>query len=202
MNNLTFKQYRNIDLSIFALLVILSEAITTVATNNWFVAQPVAISTTIIFICILMMRWSAFAFIHAIVGGVVFCVASGASAEHFIIYSVGNCLALCALLWFKLLGKEKVRKDGFLLTLYTFSVYLLMQVGRWLLSLCFGGGVGDLVGYLSTDIISLLFAVVIMLILRKTDGMIEDQKAYLFRLERERLEEQQSSGYGGYGSED
>ena len=202
MNNLTFKQYRNIDLSIFALLVILSEAITTVATNNWFVAQPVAISTTIIFICILMMRWGAFAIIHAVIGGFVFCAASGASVEHFIIYSVGNCLTMCALLWFKLLGKEKVRTDSFVLAIYTVSVYLLMQVGRWLVSLFFGGGLGELVGYITTDIISLLFAVVIMLILRKTDGMIEDQKAYLFRLERERLEEQQSSGYGGYGSED
>ena len=202
MNNLTFKQYRNIDLSIFALLVILSEAITTVATNSWFVAQPVAISTTIIFVCILMMRWGAFAIIHAIIGGVVFCVASGASVEHFIIYSVGNCLTMCALLWFKLLGKERVRTDSFVLAIYTVSVYLLMQVGRWLVSLFFGGGLGELVGYITTDIISLLFAVVIMLILRKTDGMIEDQKAYLFRLERERLEEQQSSSYGGYGSED
>lgn len=46
-----------------------------------------------------------------------------------------------------------------------------------------------LVVYLTTDIISLLFAEVIVVLLRKVDGMIEDQKSYLLRLEEERKEE-------------
>ena len=51
------------------------------------------------------------------------------------------------------------------------------------------------VGLLTTDIISLLFAFVIMFILRGVDGMIEDQKAYLFRLERQRKEEAKAQYY-------
>ena len=42
--------------------------------------------------------------------------------------------------------------------------------------------------YITTDIISLLFAVIIMNLLRKADGMIEDQKAYLFRVQEEEEE--------------
>ena len=90
------------------------------------------------------------------------------------------------------------------LVFFTASVYVLMQSGRWLVSLCFGGNIGVLIRLLSTDIISLLFAVVVMLILRNTDGMIEDQKHYLFRLEREREAERnaKNAGYFGYGSEE
>ena len=76
MNNITFKQYRSIDLFLFGFLLALSEAITTIATNKWFYAQPVAISTTFIFICMVMMRWSGFAAIHACLGGLVFFLAS------------------------------------------------------------------------------------------------------------------------------
>ena len=202
MQNLTFKQYRNIDLTILSVLLIISEAITTLATNKWFAAQPVAISSTLLFICIFMMRWNGFAAIAAAVGGLVFCIASGASPEQFVIYVGGNLFALLALLWFKLCKKDQIRLESFKLVFFTISVYLLMQLGRWLISLAFGGGLWNIVGYVASDIISLLFAVVIMLLLRKTDGMIEDQKAYLFRLERERKEQEQTPTYNGFGDED
>ncbi len=187
-----------------SILLIISEAITTVATNTWFAAQPVAISTTLTFICIFMMRWSAYAAIPAVLGGVVFCIASGASAQQMLIYAVGNLLTLLALLWFKRWKKDDIRLGNFKLIFFTVSVYLLMQLGRWLVSLIFSGNIWNLVGYIASDIISLLFAVVIMFILQKVDGMIEDQKAYLFRLERQRKEEQaeELSSYTGFGDED
>lgn len=204
MKNITFKQYRNIDLSIFAVLLIVSEAITTVATNTWFASQPVAISTTALFISIVMMRWDGWAAIHATIGGAVFCIASGATPTQFAIYVLGNSLSLLALVWFRAVEKERIRKSAFLTVFFTVSVYLLLQVGRWLVSLCFGGSVWNIAGYISSDIISLLFAAVIMLLLRKTDGIIEDQKAYLFRQMREREAgvEAAHAEYSGYGSED
>lgn len=190
MNNITFKQYRNIDICIFSVLLIISEAITTVATNKWFYAQPIAISTTLIFICIVMMRWGILALLPAALGGAVLCIASGATAEQYLIYIVGNCAAVLSLLWFLAFKKEDVRKSVWKLVLFVISSYLLMQVGRWLISLFFDGGLTAILAYLGTDIVSLLFAVVVMLLLRNTDGMIEDQKAYLFRLQREREEKQ------------
>ena len=58
------------------------------------------------------------------------------------------------------------------------------------MSLFFGGDLTALLVYATTDVISLLFAEIILLILRNTDGMIEDQKAYLLRLDKERREEE------------
>ncbi len=200
MKNITFKQYRNIDLLIFAVLLLISEAVTTLATNTWFAAQPVAISTTLTFICIVMMRWGGYAIIPACLGGVVLCAASGAAADQYLIYSVGNCAALSALLWFRIFKKEDVRRSPFKLFFFVLTAYITMQVGRWLLSLPFGARLDTLLVYLGTDIISLLFAVVVIFLMRNADGMIEDQKAYLFRLQREREEESQN-GFGGYGAE-
>ena len=203
MNHLTFKQYRNIDLSIIAVLLIVSEYITTVATKSWFSFQAVAISTSFLFILIGMMRWSLFAVIYPIIGGAVFCFALGEEPKHYLIYMLGNCFALLALLWFKAFKKDDVRKSPAKLTLFIFTAYVAMQLGRWLVSLIFSLEVWNLVGFLTADIISLLFAVVVMFILRGTDGMIEDQKAYLFRLERERKEElERQLSPTGYGTED
>ena len=201
MNNITFKQYRNIDLTIFAVLLVISEAVTAIATNTWFAAQPVALSPTLTFVCIVMMRWGGYAAIPALLGGLTFCIASGANPEQYVIYTLGNCLALLSLLWFKTFGKDEIRKSGYKLFFFTLTTYVMAQVGRWIVSLFFSGDLGTLVAYLATDIISLLFAVVIIFIMRKTDGMIEDQKAYLFRLQRER-EAERTQSFGGYGTED
>ena len=48
----------------------------------------------------------------------------------------------------------------------------------------------SLVTFITTDILSLLFAVVVMSLLKGADGMIEDQKEYLLRIDRESKEEE------------
>ena len=201
MGNITFKQYRNIDLSIFAVLLAVSEAITAFATRKWFAAQPVAITTTLLFLCICMMRWSGYAAIHAAIGGLVFCMASGGNPQQFVIYVVGNLFAMLGLFWFKVFKKDDIRQSPAKLISFVISIYLLMQTGRWLISMIFSHNPSVILVYLGTDIISLLFTCIVMIILRKSEGMIEDQKALLFRQQRER-EAAIKEEYKGYGAED
>ena len=106
MNNLTFKQYRTVDLITFSAILALSEIIATVATKKWFNLQSIAISTTLLFICIIMMRWSGFAVIPACFGGLVFCIASRANVQQYVIYIVGNCATLISMMWFKVFKKD------------------------------------------------------------------------------------------------
>ena len=188
-NQITFKQYRNIDIGILCIVTAVFEAIATLATSKWFAGQPMAISITLALILISMHRWGAYAGAVAAVGGAAFCIFSSASAEHFLIYCVGNLFALSALLCFKLYGKEAVRRSFLKTLLYAVIAYASVAFGRFLLSLPFGGGFSDLVGFLTSDILSLLFAVVILYVMRGTDGLIEDQKAYLLRLEKQRQAE-------------
>lgn len=190
MNQITFKQYRTIDLTIFTVLLAVFESLTTMATRNWFAAQPVAISISLALVCVVMMRWGWRAVVPAVAGGFVFCLVSGATAGQYLIYCIGNAGALLALLVTRGFGKETVRRSVSKLLLFGLVGYLGMVTGRFLVSLLFGGDLMALVVYVTTDIISLLFAEIILLLLRNTDGMIEDQKAYLLRVDRERREEE------------
>jgi len=68
--------------------------------------------------------------------------------------------------------------------------YLSTVLGRWLISLLFEPSLMSLITFITTDILSLLFAVVVMSLLKGADGMIEDQKEYLLRIDRESKEEE------------
>ena len=174
------------DSIILIVLTIIFEAITTAATNKWFVLQPVAMSIGLTMVCVMMMRWGWQAAFAAVASGFAFCAVSGATPGQYLIYCIGNLAALTALFWLKRFGKESVRGSVPKLLLFAVTAYLGMALGRWVVSLAFGGDLMALLVYATTDIMTLVFAILVLLLFRKTDGMLEDQKAYLFRLERER----------------
>ena len=188
MREITFKEYRNIDLAILAAITLVFEVIATLAAAKWFPAQPIALSITVAMICVVMMRWSGYAVIHAVVGGIAFCAASGATIEQSLVYCIGNVLALSALLLTLVWDKEQLRKDAFKRSMFAVIAYMGAVLGRWLVSLIFGGDLAALVVYATTDIISLLFAIIVLSLMAKADGMIEDQKTYLLRVQREKEE--------------
>ena len=179
---MTFSQYRSMDILIFSVLTVVFECIATLATSKWFAAQPVAISITLTLILIVMHRWGAWAVIIAAVGGITFCITSGAGIEHYLIYGVGNIFALTSLVYFRIFGKDGVRKSFLKTLLFASSSYLSVAVGRWLVSLIFGAGFSELVAFLTTDLITLLFAVVILYSCRGIDGLVEDQRQYVIRI--------------------
>ncbi len=182
MRRITVEQYRNVDLMMWIVMTVIFETITTMATIKWFYLQPVALSITLALVCAVMMRWNGYAAIVAAIGGLVVCIISGANIEQYIIYCIGNMFALIAMLLMKYLGKEKIQ-NGFLnKVLFAMVAYVGMVLGRWIISLFFGGDFTAFTVYITTDIMSLLFAVMILHILGKCDGMIEDQKAYLQRV--------------------
>ena len=113
---------------------------------------------------------------------------SGASPKQYLIYCIGNLFALLSLLIVKAWGKERIQNSKWKVFFFVLIAYFSMVVGRGTVSLLFGGDLMAYVVFATTDVISLLFAVVVLLLLRGLDGMIEDQKAYLFRQERERRE--------------
>lgn len=199
MKEITFREYRNIDIMIWTVITVVFELLTTMATIKWFSQQPVALSITLAMICAVMIRWNGYGALMAVAGGLATCIVSGASAQQYVIYCVGNVFALLAWFVIKWLGKEKIAGKFMARMLYVTVAYVGMALGRWIVSLLFGGDLQALLIYLTTDIISLLFAVVIVHILSKCDGMLEEQKSYLLRLERERREEEGTpEADGGY----
>ena len=195
MKQITFKQYKAIDISILSVLLLVFEALAVYASGKWFSHSGIAlvplISLTPLVVMVMMMRWSEFAFIPALVGGLSYCFACGGKPEQYLIYCVGNLFALLALPIIKKVGKEKVRQRTLYLVLITISTYLFITIGRWLVSLIFEPTFKTLMAFITTDIISLVVLIVGVISLRKSDGILEDQKSYLLRLDRERREHEE-----------
>ncbi len=189
----SFRQYRAIDLSLFAFLLFISETLIVRAARFWFPDQLYTVSAVAAICAIVMLRWGPWAAIHALLGGLVFSLNAGASGRQLLIYCLGNCLSLLMLLPLRLLGWQRIRDDGFLSVCFGLVTLLLMQLGRGLTALLLGSPLADCAGFFTTDSLSLLFTGVILWIVRRLDGIFENQKHYLLRIHRD--EEEEKGGF-------
>lgn len=181
----TFAQYRTADLCCFAVIGGICEYIMTVAAGKWFPGQLYTVSVTAAVSTIVLMRWGAWAGIHALLGGAVFCLASGGSARQYAIYGIGNlaCLVLLPLLRGE--GKTRIRSDKLQTGAFALGVTLAMQLGRALVALALGTELSACVGFFTTDALTDLFTVVVVSLARNLDGIFEDQKSYLLRISKQ-----------------
>lgn len=193
MKQITFKQYRSIDITILCILTAVFEAIAALASDKWFNLQAMTVSITLALACITFMRWGLFALIPSFIGAFVYCTVIGGTTQQYLIYCGGSLFIIVAYPLLQRITKEKVRKDFFFKLVFASSAYLALTVGRWLCSLPFEFSTTTFLTFLGTDILSLLFAIVVLSIAKNMDGLIEDQKSYLLRLEKERLEEQEAN---------
>ncbi len=181
---LNFNQYRAIDLAIFAVILVVFESIASKAALN-FSSQPYFISVVPAVTCIVYMRWGAFGCIHAALGGLVYCFATGGTAVQYLIYMVGNLLSAIVLLLLRKIGPAKVKGSLLLSLAMAVLVSLLMQIGRGLVMAVLGGELSLIFGFVLTDVLSGVFAAVIVFIVRRLDGVFENQRSYLLRMQEE-----------------
>lgn len=179
---LSFEQYRAIDLAMFAVLLCFTETMIVKAATWWFAEQLYTVSVVGAITAIVLMRWGPWAGIHAVLGGAVYCLASHGSTQQLIIYCVGNLLALLALLPLRLLGGERIRLDPLMSIGFGLLTLLLMQLGRALVALAFGTAFQTCLGFFTTDALSLLFTGLIIWVARRLDGIFENQRHYLLRI--------------------
>jgi sensor histidine kinase YesM len=118
-------------------------------------------------------------------GGLMFAWLSGGNLQQTLIYVLGNLASLAALLMFRMFGKERIRKDSFLAVTFAIAVQLLMQLGRAAMGSVFGYPTAAIIGFITTDILSILFTVFIVWTVRRIEGLFEDQRNYLLRIQRE-----------------
>ena len=127
---ISFQQYRNIDLIILLAVLAVCRLLTHLAVSFWFPEQLYVVSPIAGLTAVVMMRWSGFAAIHAVLGGLLFAVLSGGTWQQILIYAVGNLAALLMLLMLKRPGKERVRSSGFLSLMFGLGVQALRWLGR------------------------------------------------------------------------
>ncbi|MDO4865714.1 MAG: hypothetical protein Q4C10_04100 [Clostridia bacterium] len=182
-------QYRAMDLFMFALIMAVFETIVVTAARRWFPSEPWAVSVVPAVTAIVLMRWGPWAAIHAGLGGAVFCFMSRASGAQYIIYIIGNLVALGALAIRKQWTPEGIRESTAKSLAFALAVTLLMQLGRAVLAVLMGNPIAAALGFFTTDVVTLLFTLVLIWIARRLDGIFEDQKHYLLRVHEQEKEE-------------
>ncbi len=195
---ITFRQYRAMDLFLFTALLCLCEALITLAATRWFPGEPYTLSLVPAVTAVVMVRWGVFAAVPAVLGGLVFCVVSGATLPQYIIYCVGNLAALLLTQIFCQKNWKRLHNNVLTALLFGLLTALLMQTGRGLIALVMGYRLGICLGFITTDVLSAVFAALIVWICRRLDGMLEEQKHYLRRVAEEMENERMAQGYSSW----
>lgn len=194
MRQMTLKQYRAMDVALFCVILAVTQAVITGAASGWFADQLYVISPVAAVTVIVMLRWGIWAAAPAVVGGVVLSLVSGGSPVHLFIYAAGNLLALAAVPVLRQVGWKTVRDSTQWSLCLAAGVQVLMLAGRMLAALAAGCGLAASWGFVTTDTLSIVFTMVVVWIARRVDGLFEDQKHYLRRIQNEGESEDQSEG--------
>lgn len=186
---ISLAEYRSVDLAILTGLMLLSQAVIQWAVSYWYAdVTGYIVSPVAAVVALVMMRWNLWAVIPAAAGGIMLSLLSGGSLEQTLIYSVGNLISALALVYLKLVGKERVRANAVLSLLFALLVQLLMQLGRAAVAALMGHSWHACIDFITTDAMSILFTLVIIWIVRRVEGLFEDQIHYLLRVQQERSE--------------
>ena len=186
---ISFEQYRTIDLIILLAVLVVCQYLILLAATAWFPAQLYVVSPVAAMVALVMMRWGGWAAIHALAGGLLFTFLSGGTWQQYLIYGGGNLTALLALVMFRFFAKERIRQDTLLTLAFGLCTQVLMQLGRAGIAAVLGYSWEACLGFLTTDSLSVLFTLFVVWIVRRTDGLFEDQKHYLLRIQSEQENE-------------
>lgn len=182
---ISFKQYRGMDVFFFTSLLCICEGLIIFAATRWFPAQPYTLSLVPAVTAIVMMRWGLFAAIPSAAGAVIYCLLSGAGWQHYAIYMIGNLAALTLLPFIRRVTWKRIHDNVLLCMAYGLMTALIMQAMRAVISLILGCSAIAALGFITTDILSTLFSVLLCWMMRRLDGMLEDQEHYLIRVQKE-----------------
>jgi hypothetical protein len=116
-------------------------------------------------------------------------MASGAAAAQYLVYCLGNMAAMLLLLLRDRWNWRRLHESVLLRMGYAALTALLMQLGRFLTALALGYPPAVCAGFITTDVLSVLFAVLLVWISARLDGILEDQKDYLKRIQEEQENE-------------
>ena len=194
---ISFRQYKITDLMLFAAILVAFELILHFAfvafrgNGAFFTFSPM-----VPIVLLIMMRWGWVSVFYAVGDGALYCLLNGGSWQSYLTYCIGNAFIMLLLLLNRFVGKEKIRRKLYLSLLYVLIGWVVTILGRSAVAACTGTNfVGALLGQMF-ELMSLAIGMLIVVIMRRLDGMFEDQKHYLKRLDEERKDMARRDEYG------
>lgn len=191
---ISLKQYRVADLFLFAIILVVFDLISHVATA-WLAdaATMYAFSLTVPFVLIIMMRWGWPAIFFAVGYAVLLTALNNPTVwQSYLSYALGSSAILLLLIPLRYIGKQKIAGKWFFSAILVVLGWIIMNLVTSLVQFICGESflvsfLGN-IGFSMCGLLSLIIGTTLILLLRKLDGMFEDQKHYLLRLDRERKE--------------
>ena len=200
---ISFRQYKYTDLFFFALVLGVSELLIFCAFRFWFQSAidkyyinfMLAIALTVI------MRWGWVGGFYAVADGVVLCAVQGAGWQAYLSYIIGTACIMLVLLLTKFVGKEKIRGKWYLTLAYIVVGWVSVNLGITCMNAILGENfltaLAANFGFGVYGALPLVVAIVTIMVLRRLNGMFEDQKHYLLRQDKERRELARRDEFGG-----
>lgn len=201
---ISYKQYCITDLCLFAGILIIAE-LTVHYAAVWFPeAAYFTFSLMLPIVLIVMVRWGWQSVFYALASAIMYCALNRGGLTSYIVYAVGNCFVLLMLLPLKFIGADKITSKWWSTVLFVLGGWLCVYLGRAILgTVCYAvqpvAGVAVYSGFIDfavSELLSLAMTVVIVLVLRRFDGMFENQKSFLKRIEKERRERMRRDEFG------
>ncbi len=203
---ISIKQYRATDLFIFALILAAAEMFAFYGAKLLPNEAVYTFSLLVPIVLTVMMRWGWQSVIYAAGGGLLVCLLNFGNAQgiQYASYIIGNAFIALMLLPTYLIGKDRIKSKWWGSALFAAGGWLCVYLGRsvvWalysLISPMQGVSVtAGFTAFIIGDILSLFMSVIVVLVLRRLDGMFEDQIIYLKRLDKERREKMRRDEFG------
>lgn len=195
----TIGQYRAIDLGIWAALLAVFETVLFKAGTVWFPAEAYLVSVAGVVVSVVMMRWGAWALLHALLSGVLdtWLLRGSGLAIPWAVYPIGALCCMTGMLLRRLWGPEGIRTSWVKTLVFGGVILLSMQGGRALAALALGYEAANALHFITEDAVTMLFTLTVLWVVRRLDGVFEDQRLYLKRNQRE-TELEEAEGKGGF----
>lgn len=200
---ISIQQYRATDLFVFALVLALAELFGYLAAQ-WLPSQAIyTFSFMVPIVLTVMIRWGWQSVFYAAGAGLLVCLlgASKAQGINYTCYIIGNAFIALMLLPTYLIGKDKIRSKWWGSALFALGGWVSVYLGRsivWAIAASVAGmnAWAGFVSFAVGDMLSLIMSVVVVLVLRRLNGMFEDQISYLKRIDKEKQDKMRIDQFG------
>ena len=196
------RQYQLTDLTIFALILIGYDLIAFLLAPKVFGASATFIFTlTVPITLMVMMRWGWQSALFAVGDGLLLSALSAPlSWQSYLSLAVGNAAIALLLIPLKFIDKQKIAGKWYFSALFVVSAWILQVFGvtvmqaicgdNFVYALAYNAGLNGM------GALALAAGIIVIIIMRRFDGIFEDQKHYLKRLDDERKERMRRDEFG------
>lgn len=198
---ISYRQYRLTDMLLFAVILVAFDLASHFAVKSFGQGVGFIFTITVPITLLVMIRWGWQAVFYAVGDGLLFALLKSPSVwQNYIIYGIGYASVMLMLLPLHFIGRQKIVGKWYFSAAFVVFAWGLMNLcitclqAIWGESFATAAAVNFGLGY--SGLMSLAIAVLLILVLRRIDGMVEHQKTYLKRLDKERREQSEADEFG------